>query len=227
MRDTCKADSDIRIRCDRLQPCSNCSSRGIGTSCTYSNPQATQSSHGSTHVQSRIGQLENLVLSFMQQTTASDLPPADLRQAPPNQTPCLDCLTDIKIRESGASYVSTAHWTAILDSIAELRDHLEENEEQTTLTSNTVQPHADFPRPQLPYNDCATRVTPALILVSIPPRPVVDCLVSRYFNVRDMDLGKAPNGMQFPILSCSLTDCTPGIPHSSKFHREVPPICNS
>lgn len=103
----------------------------------------------------------------------------------------------IKIRESGASYVSTAYWAAILDSIAELRDHLEEDEEQTMLTPNTVQPHADFPCPQLLYSDCAARVTPALILDSIPPRPVVDRLVSRYFNVRDMDLGKAPNGMRF------------------------------
>ncbi|RDL35999.1 Fungal-specific transcription factor protein [Venustampulla echinocandica] len=105
----------------------------------------------------------------------------------------------IRIRESSVSYVSSAHWAAVLDSIAELRDHFEQEDESNTITSDTVQLQANFPSPQLLYSGCPMHVTPASILESLPPRPVVDRLVSRYFNVLDM---------------------TSGVPHSGKFLRE-------
>ncbi|KAJ6036787.1 hypothetical protein N7540_001066 [Penicillium herquei] len=32
-----------KVRCDRLQPCSNCSIRGLGPSCVYTQTKATSS----------------------------------------------------------------------------------------------------------------------------------------------------------------------------------------
>ncbi|MCJ1380892.1 hypothetical protein MMC17_004001 [Xylographa soralifera] len=105
----------------------------------------------------------------------------------------------IRNQESGVSYVSSAHWAAVLDSIAELRDHFEQEDEFHPLISDNVQLQANFPSPQLLYSGCSIHITPASILESLPARPVVDRLVSRYFNVLDM---------------------TSGVPHSGKFLRE-------
>ncbi|PNP61101.1 hypothetical protein FNYG_14189 [Fusarium nygamai] len=81
----------------------------------------------------------------------------------------------------GASYVGSVHWAAVLDSISELRDHYEEEEEARMLATSDhvlLQSHG----PRLLYEPVHT--TKADLLASIPPRPVVDRLVARYFNTQ-------------------------------------------
>lgn len=96
----------------------------------------------------------------------------------------------IRLKGSGVSYVSSAHWTAVLDSIDELRDHFEQEDNSQVVASDAIQSQVSFPSPQLLYGGCPLHVTPALILNSVPNRPVVDRLVARYFNVLDMAPGK-------------------------------------
>ncbi|KAF5634647.1 hypothetical protein F52700_5840 [Fusarium sp. NRRL 52700] len=81
----------------------------------------------------------------------------------------------------GASYVGSVHWAAILDSISELRDHYEEEEEARMLATND---HIllQSPGPRLLYEP--VHATKADLLASIPARPVVDRMVARYFNTQ-------------------------------------------
>ena len=232
-----------RVRCNRTHPCSNCSSRGLSSSCTYSATRETLSSRpsGATYMQERINQLENLVLNVMQQT------PSSPHQSPPRQSPAPSGANpqrplaarfetqrevspspsdygSIRIRESGVSYVSSVHWAAVLDSITELRHHFEQDDEPNTDSSYPVQLQAPFPGPQLLYG-CPLHVTPASILESLPPRPVVDKLISRYFNDLDMATGMVSNFANAPKIFVILlvTDWRLGIVHRGKFLREVPP----
>ncbi|KAG4280639.1 hypothetical protein FPRO04_05353 [Fusarium proliferatum] len=81
----------------------------------------------------------------------------------------------------GASYVGSVHWAAVLDSISELRDHYEEEEEARMLATNDHD-LLQNPGPRLLYEPVHT--TKADLLTSIPPRPVVDRMVARYFNTQ-------------------------------------------
>jgi hypothetical protein len=85
----------------------------------------------------------------------------------------------------GANYVGSAHWAAVLDSIAELKDHFDNeepshSEEQVEQDSGT-----EIAGPQLLYG-CPKTTTKDEILASLPNRQVVDRLVSRYFNSFEM-----------------------------------------
>ncbi|KAI3340327.1 fungal-specific transcription factor domain protein [Ustulina deusta] len=140
-------------------------------------------------MQDRIDQLENLVLGLLHQTAPSSgdhrahLGPSpsemDSERAiiAGSETPRDVLLTpsdhgSIRIQQTVVNYVSSSHWAA---------------------------PLASFPKPQLFY--CRLMYeTPASIIKSLPPRPVVDRLVSRYFNVLDI---------------------APGVVHSSHFLREL------
>ena len=97
----------------------------------------------------------------------------------------------MKINSSGAAkYVSSSHWAAILDSIAELNDHVEQEEETRNIATEFHQRYAVHTTwPQLLYDD--QRVTKADILSSIPTRRAADRLVSRYFSL-NLASGKPP-----------------------------------
>ncbi|KAJ5469873.1 Transcription factorfungi [Penicillium desertorum] len=73
-----------KVRCDRLRPCSNCSSRGLGSSCAYTNITTTTATSSpaqaasrgrlqvpATNMKDRVNQLESLVLELMHQTESS------------------------------------------------------------------------------------------------------------------------------------------------------------
>ncbi|KAJ4037649.1 hypothetical protein NW760_010036 [Fusarium oxysporum] len=81
----------------------------------------------------------------------------------------------------GTSYVGSVHWAAVLDSISELRDHYEEQEEARLLATNDHL-FLHSPGPRLLYEPVQT--TKADLLASIPARPVVDRMVARYFNTQ-------------------------------------------
>lgn len=56
---------EFRVRCDRLEPCHNCSSRGLGEFCVYSTKAPSERLHGRAHLQDRINHLENTIVSLM------------------------------------------------------------------------------------------------------------------------------------------------------------------
>ncbi|KAJ3499577.1 hypothetical protein NLG97_g215 [Lecanicillium saksenae] len=86
-------------------------------------------------------------------------------------------------REKGNRYVNGSHWAAVLDSITDLKNYLRQEDEATTSlqeqSSTTDQPP---PPPQLLYPSEMSD-TAVSIIDSLPPRPVVDRLVSHFFNV--------------------------------------------
>jgi hypothetical protein len=89
----------------------------------------------------------------------------------------------MKFDSSGtANYVGSSHWAAVLNSIAELKEHFEQEEEMRNMCSGLDSP--DCVRsswPQLLYS--SQGITKAEILSNIPPRRAVDRLVSRYFSL--------------------------------------------
>ncbi|QQK47183.1 fungal-specific transcription factor domain protein [Penicillium digitatum] len=87
----------------------------------------------------------------------------------------------IRLHSNGANYVGSFHWAAVLDSISELRDHYEEEEEARLLAANDHVLH-ESPGPRLLYEPVQT--TKADLLAAIPAQPAVDRMVARYFNAQ-------------------------------------------
>lgn len=92
--------------------------------------------------------------------------------------------------------MSNTHWAAILDSITQLREHVELDNPSPNLVPqqhtalNVLDLDArPFPRPRLYYR-CRVQASFSSILQAMPPRPIVDRLVSCYFNDLDMATGK-------------------------------------
>ncbi|KAI8626300.1 fungal-specific transcription factor domain-containing protein [Xylariaceae sp. FL1651] len=198
-----------KLKCDRQQPCSSCVHRSMGISCTYpsdtvasSDAEKGQAYSQPRNLQERIQQLENLVLDLMQKTAGTPsthkpreapvVPPDLVLSNNPDLPGCVDesspdadlSVSDhgsMKLSHAGASYVSSAHWAAILDGIAELKEHFEKEEDfqHAEFASNTIL--AEPSGPQL-LRGCFKHPDMEDILTSMPSRPVVDRLVSRYFN---------------------------------------------
>lgn len=98
-----------------------------------------------------------------------------------------------RISPDGVSYVGGSHWAAVLDSIAELKDHFDRELDGSQGLATVEEPSAGSPvtGPMLLYGS-PKRATQEEILASVPPRPVVDRLISKYFNTLDMAPGTYP-----------------------------------
>ncbi|KAF2175888.1 fungal-specific transcription factor domain-containing protein [Zopfia rhizophila CBS 207.26] len=203
---SCNLCRQRKLRCDRQYPCGACGQRGLGLSCTYA-PNASRpvGEQRERTVQDRIQQLESLVVDLMQRTSASHAgqepsvtpgPPSPLLTTghsndatknadfANNTSPASDC-GSMQLTSSGASYVNSAHWAAVLDGIAELKDHFEKEEEVPASSRLSDPSFPDWTGPQLLYG-CTKLATKEEILASIPTRQVVDRLVSRYFSSFEM-----------------------------------------
>ncbi|KAF3480259.1 fungal specific transcription factor domain-containing protein [Arthroderma uncinatum] len=144
----------------------------------------------------RIKQLESLVVDLMQKTSDTQIPATSSLAAErstasalsagiaSNASPASDS-GSMRLTTSGASYVNSSHWAAILDEIAEIKDHFEREKEVQASPPPSDLSFPGWTSPQLLYG-CANLITKEEILASIPPRPVVDRLVSRYFNCFEM-----------------------------------------
>ena len=101
----------------------------------------------------------------------------------------------IKMQGSGLKYVSSAHWAAVLDGIAGLKEYFDQQDGPQPSNSGEFSnsPNQELPGPQLLYcNAWLPNLTKAVILESIPPRSVVDRLVSRYFTAVVVASGERP-----------------------------------
>lgn len=170
-------------------------------------------------MQERIQQLESLVIDLMQKTSVdnngcqnrsdADTPGAlesfslhpntdhatpvssDANiDIPETSSPSVSDGGSLQLTSSGTNYVNSAHWAAVLDRIADLKDHFEQEEmharhqlpyDETFIPERTG--------PQLLYG-CAKLASKEELLAALPARPVVDRLVSRYFNSFEMSPGK-------------------------------------
>ncbi|KAH9909068.1 hypothetical protein F4778DRAFT_715127 [Xylariomycetidae sp. FL2044] len=223
---SCNLCKRRKLRCDRQNPCSTCDKRGLGLSCTYSATTDSTTADASHRrppatVHERIHQLEGLVVSLMHQTVSPSAVSVDqlsdglTTPAPRHDSaggvdgrgsPGLPLIGHVHITSknvgslqatrSGPSYVSSAHWEAVLDGIAELKEHFNDEEQETREAFEPSPLPLDGP--QLLYG-CVVFATREEILASVPPRPVVDQLVSRYFDSFEM---------------------SPAVLHSSEFLKE-------
>ncbi|KAB8230051.1 putative transcription factor [Aspergillus alliaceus] len=204
-----------KSRCDRQQPCSYCSTRG--QICTYvDNPNITGPSKpqpaSAPGVHERLVQLERLVVSLMADSAgkvhagpAPDLAAPSVSKGGPPADAVIDGHSEcgsMRISESELRYVGGDHWAAILDGIADLKDHFD-HDEQVRL-ANTPDQVADeqgngLARPRSGYAlllyGCRRPSSQEEILMALPPKAAVDRYISRYFNYLDL-----VSSCQCPIL---------------------------
>lgn len=100
----------------------------------------------------------------------------------------------MRMTSSELRYVSGDHWTAILDGIADLKDHFDQEERFRLAqddhdpgsgegTSNMLGPRSSH---ALLLYGCRLSVSRAEILAALPPKSAVDRYISRYFNRLDL-----------------------------------------
>ena len=103
------------------------------------------------------------------------------------QSSMSDTFGRISLENHETSYVGSAHWTAILDSITELKDHFEDDADDHGLTDPAMEtgqlPPTERPILLFGSNKNASKLE---ILSSIPSRSIVDRLISGYFSAMDM-----------------------------------------
>jgi hypothetical protein len=100
----------------------------------------------------------------------------------------------MRMSASELRYVSGDHWTAILDGIADLKDHFDQ-EERFRLAQDDKDPGvgdvtSNIPGPRSSHTlllyGCRLPVSRAEILAALPPKTAVDRYISRYFNRLDL-----------------------------------------
>ncbi|RDW63790.1 C6 transcription factor [Coleophoma cylindrospora] len=101
----------------------------------------------------------------------------------------------MRVSASEFRYVGGDHWAAILDSIADLKDHFDQ--EEHLRLANTPDPILDYdqhddgllavaPHAKLLYGCHRPVASRADILAALPPKSAVDRYISRYFNGLDL-----------------------------------------
>jgi hypothetical protein len=191
-----------RLKCDRVQPCLNCTKRGQPESCQYVKQNSTRLHSGGQHtaatVQDRVRQLEDTVKALLssQTTLAQDFsvsekshssgsPPGPANDGGFTQSaPSPHSQTDPNIPKSSmgtftsenneVNFVGSEHWEAILENIADLKIDLE--------TPDTTE-MLEF-KPQLLFG--RNHASRSEIMSSIPSKQICDLLISRWFKRMDM-----------------------------------------
>ncbi|KAF5591817.1 transcriptional regulatory [Fusarium pseudoanthophilum] len=190
-----------RLRCDRQRPCSSCVQRELGLSCTYASDRVTggDAAHQPrVTTQDRIRHLESLVFDLMQQSSAAQgqhgggtpCSPVGSTRSPVDTavaTTPADDYGSMRSTGGGANYVVSSHWAAVLDGIAELKDHFDSEDEAAHSDVLDVEsPTAEMTGLQLLYGPKPASKDEILASILSLSRPVVDRLVSRYFNSFEM-----------------------------------------
>lgn len=86
----------------------------------------------------------------------------------------------ITLQNGASSYTESDHWTAILDELGDFKDLLNSQEHFEDIDNVGPQPGLDL------LLNVTVSATNLEILSSIPPRPIVDSMIARYFSSADM-----------------------------------------
>lgn len=199
----CSSRRSARLRCDRKKPCFNCSSRG--QSCVYAENStmlsaSTVSSSDAT-LHDRLSDLERLVMTIGHEQSLNKMN----ESAHPTRNAAIGTPTDdgsetgsLRTGAADHQYVSDDHWAAILDSIADLRDHFSREEQfgaaespgpaigLTQDVGGNAASRSFHPRRALLLYGCRPARCREEILSALPPKSTVDRYVSRYFNHLDL-----------------------------------------
>lgn len=112
-------------------------------------------------------------------------PSADLDQT---QSPDLPGPGSMRVNSEETVYVSSAHWSAILENISELRDCIQDQDqdEMPAVSAETQESASSVARPASKGPELFSGFIPAVskieLVAAIPDRIVVDRLIYHYFN---------------------------------------------
>ncbi|KAL5449359.1 hypothetical protein PMIN05_001398 [Paraphaeosphaeria minitans] len=193
-----------KLKCDRQQPCKTCVDRGLSPACTYSRNVSTPSASSTTNtgidVHDRIDQLEKLVTTLMAEKTGGG--PRRTDSIPSIASPFRPDLNDesadveapktpvhMTLATNETQYTDSGHWMSILDSIAEIKDELDQIASEPQPYSHT----GDNLGPELLLG-INTQATREDIIAGLPPKAEADILLQRYWNFVDV----APTIMHKP-----------------------------
>ena len=127
----------------------------------------------------------------------------------------------LQMTSSGTNYVNSSHWAAVLNGIAELKDHFE-SERNSPASPDLHDPSIpERTGPRLLYG-CSKIPTRQEIIESIPPRQVVDRLVSRYFSSFEMSTGRYCSRVKLTVKLTAGRSC---VAQRSISGRGRPTVC--
>ncbi|KAF1737246.1 putative transcriptional regulatory protein [Beauveria bassiana] len=198
---SCNLCRKRKLRCNRVQPCWNCSSRGLASSCAFPDtstvvPSAAPATAAAASFQDRINHLEGLVVQLLQQD-----PPSDTSIIPPQL--CAKCTEPL----APAPVATTTTTTAVTSPLS--------------LSSSSSLHAPDIGRLKIDSAKSAYRplAAPTLgkrrfqllfgghrthslddILGAMPAREVVDRLVLLYFNNMMLPRASTTTHTKFAII---------------------------
>lgn len=186
-----------RLKCDRTQPCANCMKRGLGPQCIYPVGNATTESArqgpppgAATDAHERLRQLEDQVVTMIHRreptegtTDSVPLPtPAESNGSTSAASP-LDVDPE---GFRGPAFPDCYNWASILRELRKRSSNFECAPKQRTLLG---EPHkVQTTGPLLLYGCLPARSHEELLSV-LPPRELVNRLISVYFNGLDLSSG--------------------------------------
>ncbi|KAL6792195.1 hypothetical protein GGI42DRAFT_335569 [Trichoderma sp. SZMC 28013] len=205
---SCSSCRQRKLRCDRNEPCSNCTTRNVD--CIYASLPRGRGSfreNNSQRPEVRLRKLEQLIGTIVSQIPENQASSAAISSHNAGEANNLhgdrtsssaahkEMRADLSQNDhhtvrpgrmmssdDQTIYVSSVHWAAICNEIAYLRENFDEQEAQ-----NHTETVMQSQRSREPLLLDGVREISSLedILSAIPPRDFVNRLISRYFNSKD------------------------------------------
>ncbi|KAF5633887.1 hypothetical protein F25303_8976 [Fusarium sp. NRRL 25303] len=175
---SCAPCRNSKLKCDREQPCGQCSKKGRASQCTYApKPERKRPAKG---MSARLKRLEGMVREMMDSegaalgTQASTGAGARLANGTATGP---DVQGHVVHSKKGATYVGATHCMAMLEDIEDLKDYFEQPEEagEDQILDDEIDPT------EVMLNTRAGPRNREELLSRLPERKVADRLLSRYF----------------------------------------------
>ncbi|KAI1045521.1 hypothetical protein LB505_008704 [Fusarium chuoi] len=175
---SCAPCRNSKLKCDREQPCGQCSKKGRASQCTYApKPERKRPAKG---MSARLKRLEGMVREMMDSegaapgTQASTGAGAGLANGTATGP---DVQGHVVHSKKGATYVGATHCMAMLEDIEDLKDYFEQPEEagEDQILDDEIDPA------EVMLNTRAGPRNREELLSRLPERKVADRLLSRYF----------------------------------------------
>ncbi|KAF5988095.1 hypothetical protein FCOIX_679 [Fusarium coicis] len=175
---SCAPCRNSKLKCDREQPCGQCSKKGRASQCTYApKPERKRPAKG---MSARLKRLEGMVREMMDSEGAA--PGTQVGNgtgaAMANGTATgPDVQGHVVHSKKGATYVGATHCMAMLEDIEDLKDYFEQPEEagEDQFLDDEIDPT------EVMLNTRAGPRNREELLNRLPERKVADRLLSRYF----------------------------------------------
>ncbi|KAF5631230.1 hypothetical protein F52700_6935 [Fusarium sp. NRRL 52700] len=175
---SCAPCRNSKLKCDREQPCGQCSKKGRASQCAYApKPERKRPAKG---MSARLKRLEGMVREMMDSegaapgTQASTGVGAGLANGTATGP---DVQGHVVHSKKGATYVGATHCMAMLEDIEDLKDYFEQPEEagEDQILDDEIDPT------EVMLNTRAGPRNREELLSRLPERKIADRLLSRYF----------------------------------------------